>query len=229
MIHKLIHKWIYTGVRRKWIDKEASDECPFCYSREDYEHVLVCPKNRKRKIWASCEKILKYKKTVPVIIKCLWECVCGRNPQLIRTTCQLDILINDAIRDQIDIGVEHVRCGRISRSWMIGQAYYINVTRKVSRGTAWNKSCISALLSYSMEIWQERNDEIHAAVSPNNYKRKMVEDQIQKEYARKELWSHDTTSVFDSISLSSILERSTSQMKQWLHTLGLVKKYIRKK
>ena len=53
--------------KRKQIDPESSDQCPYCEEVESYEHVFECRRNSSAERWESVNKGLLKNNTAPLI------------------------------------------------------------------------------------------------------------------------------------------------------------------
>ena len=101
--------------------------------------------------------------TAPTIISLLKKCLYGKSISHIQATSIFDLLINDAIQSQKNIGTTHVRYGSLSKIWSEAQEEYNLRTFPASNfcDLAWASHICLICLRFSMSLWTSRNSCLH--------------------------------------------------------------------
>ena len=166
---KMFHQHWHT-MRVSHRNKEAEvDICPLCKEKvETCDHVIKCEEPSivafRNELLLQFKKNLKCLQTQPVlerkIIILIRKWIQGYPIRITVAENEID----NAINDQIRLGVENMRKGIISEKLRAVQENYyssIDCNKKYFTGDYWAKRVIIELMTFSKEMWLKRCEIVH--------------------------------------------------------------------
>jgi hypothetical protein len=174
---KMMHGWQNTGTQKKVIleSKKTHDEwdenidtviqCPMCKQPENQLHYTTCNNeamvHMRTKEVKNIQTELKKINTYEGIIA-TWTKHVNQYPEPITTvnTNNIDGMVQIALERQTNIGWHNFLKGYISIDWSKAQQAYLK-EQKVGANPQWASTAIEILQTYTLSMWQYRNQYLH--------------------------------------------------------------------
>lgn len=221
---KMMFQWIDTGERRKIIEENTSDTCPYCSETETYQHVFKCPNNKMMNIWSEIRTFLTELKTSPLIKKCLEDFYKGKIPLNVEPHDEHEMYVAKAIEAQKKLGCNAIWCGHISRLW--GKAQRIYEARRKINISNWEEQVVPILLEYSLKIWKQRNEILHSSELENENLQKL-EQRARREQKMMKKWIHPSINAMTMCDIG-VIGTTYQGLLKWFDTVTAAKIYSKK-
>ena len=151
---------------------QSHSNCPLCKANnEKVSHVLHCPDTAATayataRIRHHLPPSLEELKTEPILSSAILEIVLAWRKGEPIIPLHFDLSIRSVILEQAAIGWDNFVLGRWGPSWRAHQAahYLFHESRKSS--LRWATALIHKLLLVSWDLWQYRNNRLHASAGP---------------------------------------------------------------
>ena len=170
---KLVHKQLPTMSILTRNGMGMTTKCPLCLTEdEDWSHVFKCKSNvaRVERViqLANLKKGLLKINTCPVLMRRILATI-TQSVNNYKVTVPMSTIgdlqiINEAIHDQHNLGIENMFAGVVSHKFGDIQAkYYKNLQQNKQRYSKneWNATFIKLLLTFGTAIWQHRCEYLH--------------------------------------------------------------------
>ena len=178
-------------------------QCPFkCGKSEGHLHFMECTHHeayKKRKtLIDQLKQRLNAKNVYGPIISFIVNGLMWTEDQVIFTyritMTRADLIINDALDDQYNIGWKHIRRGLISHKWILAQQTYIDETKATERYD-WGKLIIYQIIQVSWGMWTWWNKALHGPSKKDQEKKKteILHRKIDQLYDRISTITHHNT------------------------------------
>jgi len=184
-LHKYVHGWLATNVRRHREGMASDDKCPLCGGPETRDHVFRCTnaqmklirvsywKNYKTQICQSTGEGFKH------IFLAGLDTIGGASDPTIETKAQWPEPLRAAYEIQSNVGWTQVLYGRIAQSWD-ALAQYKSAEGVQIRKDVWTNRAITLSWRLGLELWSVRNQLVHGTIGNiSSVERKRVNALIQ--------------------------------------------------
>jgi hypothetical protein len=174
---KMMHGWQNTGTQKQVIleSKKTHDEwdedldtvlqCPMCKQPEQQLHYTKC--NHETMVTMRTTEVHKLQKELKKIdtyeaIIAIWTKHANQysEPITILHTTNIDDMVQTAIHKQQNIGWQNLLKGYMSSNWAKVQRMYIQ-EQKLEANPQWASKALEILQSYTIAMWQHRNNYLH--------------------------------------------------------------------
>ena len=230
------HRWLPMGRQLHRIDSEKSSLCPICRTmEEDQTHFLTCTDDRCRSNFTLqltlLHKSLQKKKILGAVwtqikSRLLYEVGYSTQPPTFPVAAphgKIAQSIQQAVREQCEIGWINFLRGRISRHWGKAQGVYYHeaqIASKTLSAQTFQTTLIKSLWTFFHGIWEYRNGILHDANTNINIDR--MNSRIQKLYRNpNDFVRPSSLCLFEAFSLQDCLNLHPSIKQTWLKTIFL--------
>jgi len=173
--------------RKKW----PHSMCPRCLQdNETTEHVLLCEDPRATEHFERLSKKLDLElvtmETAPEIRRTIIRKINNWRRRR-RATAQITNKYGEreAAEHQDDIGWTNFMLGRMAPEWASAQQLYFDWLGRRRTGKRWLVALTVKLLNLVWDMWDHRNNVLHASLHPwNLIEVRQADIQIEEEYAR---------------------------------------------
>ena len=163
-----LHRWKY----------QNHDTCCLCGQTETREHLYLCshPSRIKWKIryMTALRACLIHLQTKPGLIDTLCSSITDWLDNGWVDSSKYPVKYHKAIHTQSHIGWRQVFMGRLSQEWEKLQGNTHLRTGRDRTAFLWGASVIEVTLQYSIELWEQRNSDVHGHTAKDQH-RKLLE------------------------------------------------------
>jgi hypothetical protein len=231
---KMMHGWQNTGTQKKVIleSKKTHDEwdedietiiqCPICKQPELQLHYTTCTHEimmsmrhaEIQQLQKGLQKLNTYEGITAVWTKCINQ---HTESITLITTHHIDKMVNTARTKQQHIGWNNLLKGYISHHWTTAQQAYLN-EQHLEPNPQWASKAIELLQSYTLKMWQYRNQYLHGIDIKENRKirlekTKAVIHALYENHDRMHIPAQDKT--FD-LPIQERLQSSLTAQIAWI-------------
>ena len=229
-IIQLLYDWQNDG-DQKFQFQNDNGECPACRLHESKLHYLKCTDTRMREKRNRClQKFgsdLKRIKTYPGLIAAAKQIlVHGCRESAASFTNQqtyTDILSMQAIVEQDAFGENSFEKGFVTITWRKAQMQWAYDTKEVIDISKWSKKFVTAIQTYTRDMWFQRNNVLHGETESEilAIKKSKCQKRIRLLYkrSRKNL-SHEDKKLFQ-LPLPIRLKGSVTGMTMWIEQIEI--------
>ena len=231
---KMMHGWQNTGTQKKVIleskktydewdeDVETVIQCPMCKQPEQQLHYTLC--SHETMITMRTKEIQKLQKALKKIdtyegIIAIWTKSANQYPKQITTvqTNNIDKVVQTAIHNQQHIGWHNLLKGFISVNWSKVQQIYIN-EQQLEDNPQWASKAIEILQSYTLTMWQYRNNYLHGIDIKENRQIRLeqTKSMIQSLYANHDRMHIPLQDKTFDLPIQERLESSLTAQIAWI-------------
>ena len=170
---KVMHGYLPTATIIHTREQKSSNLCLRCNkSPETFSHIFQCQsrscKAAHRESVTKLEKSLRKIKTHPLLIQAIIHILNSFQSSKKPTTNKNQMgdlgkirIVNQVMKQQIDLGQTSLHRGFISRNWMVAQRVCTDACDMMKRDLGWLKHLVRTLWQYSVNMWQQRCKHIH--------------------------------------------------------------------
>ena len=220
---KIMHGWLPLGHMRHHIT--GINQCPGCTStNETIDHMLKCPHptiTEKRKVVLSQMLVKGKQNKIPkgvltAFIQLLTKYTTGATDYTLNTHSRT---IQDAIAQQMAIGVNMMARGYIGIGWMDTVPTARHPTRIM------NKLQRMVWMDFFEPLWQNRNELLHK--QKNNYEiaenAALTEQLMWYQYNRHTLLAHHDHALLHNIDMATLHTMPSRHKREWIRHLTVAK------
>ena len=104
----------------------------------------------------------------------------------------IDVIIKEALMDQIKIGDKSLEKGFCAKKWKEAQRQWNKDSKDKLQADIWNKKLIILLHQYIYSMWKKQNEFVHGTErrETNKMKRKRLKNHIKELFGRTEANLH---------------------------------------
>jgi len=240
-LSKLLYNCHHTAYQQHRINASNAPTCPHCSSVETPDHVYQCIsptiKASKQEIIQQLINGLHQINTNP---HTLWffqtyfmEWIdLGYFTNITPPSSICHPRLDQAILDQMAIGMQHVIRGRLSQQWRKLQVLHLQSTSATSsvahdQSKKWGKALVTLLWKTNIAIWTLRNNTLHASSNTHHAKKQdWIDERIHFHYQNIHNYTArfpPTQPLFITPIATRLQEHIQSKVK-WLQTIEMITK-----
>jgi hypothetical protein len=223
---KMCHNILPTGNIVGRYGQGLPSHCQLCKTpEEDFHHVLRCP-HQSRQTWRSeflsslrkkCHSIATDQALTDILLIGIESWLNATAPDF----STIPTLYDHVIRDQTQIGWNHIFQGRFAISWSSMQQQHYSGLKPVKGrdGQFWTRTIISHIFTHWITLWEARNKSVHGNDTSTMAKAK--HDQAIRELEilysfRDRVLHRDRSLFFEDLSIHK--DKPTFSIRQWLNS-----------
>ena len=139
-----------------------------------------------------------------------------------------EVELSKALLEQNDIGWENLIKGRISKCWATAQEmqYRREKADKQYTGNVWKVKLVRAIWKYAMEIWINRCNQEHMALTTEeqNSQREMIVPTMEYLYDKGRTMVRYTDQALFDVPLETRKKHHPKQQKKWIDNVRICMK-----
>ena len=168
--------------------------------------------------------------TAPCISTIIRQCLQGEIVTPLNAQTNFEYLINSAIQVQKQIGNYHVRYARIAEDWSDAQEDFSSQSACSATfdRQGWAAKVCQVCLTYSMELWKERNSMYHDVTEGRTLQRKALKADIIALRVEGEKSFHQMDKRLLDTNVDKILPLPKQCLELWKETLNNASQFASK-
>jgi hypothetical protein len=221
------------GIKMKQWNFRETDACPRCGASEDTTHVITCPHPDAR--WLRSQHIFRLRQwltdtdTDPalqhILLTRLMSLSLGTPSTPLTTTSSL---LHTALDEQDAIGWTNFMHGWLTSKWATIQTEHYQRMGHRRNGLRWTVAIIQKLWDIAWDLWEQRNDFLHAHDNPDLLNdMAAIDDEIKQQFRRGPATLPPRTHYLFSGTVEDLLATSFPHRQKWLTTVHSARKHDR--
>ena len=223
LVTKICNDLLPTAVTlQKW-KYQTHDTCCLCGQTETREHLYLC-RHHSRIQWKirfmnALRACLLHLQTQPGLIDTLCSSLTDWLDNGRVDSNKYPVKYHKAIHTQTHIGWRQVFMGRLSQEWEKLQGTTTLHTGKTRTAFLWGASVLEVTLQYSIELWEQRNSDVHGHTSTEQTQKLLERHRqtIHKLLEYKPYILPVDTFLFDDID-DTLAHSSAQTLGNWIAT-----------
>ena len=228
-----MHGWQNVGIQKRMIleakkgleeddqDPQKAVQCPMCKQPETQMHYTICehamPTNMRKQEIVLLRKTLQKQQTYEGITNIWIQSLTPNNPHLnLVSTNTIEDMINQAFTNQQEIGWHNLLRGFISSDWRLAQKKHFKQIKSERTSEQWATKSIDALQTYTMNMWQYRNQYLHGHKEHKQILRKELQVKVRKLYQHGDRKYIPKRVKIFTLPLEKRLNRSLNSLDRWV-------------